>query len=75
MQVASALARIGDPKAVPELTGKLQDPDADVREHAVMALGEIRDRSALEALAAALKSTDPTVRRNAALALGQRGEE
>lgn len=57
---------------VAAITKLLNDPNGDVREHAVEALSEYRDPAARAALRAALNSEDPNVRRRAAEALGER---
>ncbi len=60
-----------DQKVIDALTGALQDTDAEVREHAVMALGRLRDRRATAPLIAALADTSADLRESAAMALGQ----
>ncbi|MBI3866783.1 MAG: HEAT repeat domain-containing protein, partial [Planctomycetia bacterium] len=55
-----ALAKIGDPKAVPVLVKALKDKHANVRVSAAIALGKIGDPAALPALTAALSDTEAT---------------
>lgn len=52
---AEALGKIGDPSAVPALTGALQDEDQIIRWQCAKALGRIGDPSAVPALVALLK--------------------
>ena len=52
---AEALGKIGDPSAVPALTGALQDEDQIIRWQCAKALGRIGDPSAVPALVVLLK--------------------
>lgn len=60
-----------DPRAVAALVGALQDADAEVREHAMVALARMRAPEALDAIRAALKDALAPIREQAAVALGQ----
>lgn len=68
-QAASALGRLGDPTAVPELLHQLElHPDL-VEEETVQALGELADTSAIPELVKLLKSPRPLLRRASARAI------
>lgn len=61
--VAVALGNSGDPRAVPELTAALGDPEPLIRAHAVWALGELLGNKAPALLDAHLAGeADPDVR-------------
>src|SRR6185503_879424 len=70
-EVARALGRIGDTRAVVPLIGKVQDSVADVRKVTARALGELGDMRAASALMLALQDTSPEVRLEAVAALGR----
>jgi HEAT repeat protein len=67
----SALAAIGDARAVEPLIAALSDPEA--RRAAADALGKIRDRRAVKPLAILLRDPDEPVRRTAMRALAAIG--
>jgi HEAT repeat protein len=68
-----ALTRIKDPDAAAHLRGALDDPDAGVREAAVMALKRIGARGLVAKLSMMIESDpDPAVRRAAAAATSRR---
>lgn len=67
----SALARLGDPRAIPYLIERLHDAEETVRFSAVRALGKLRATEAESALAAALRDPAAPVRIGAADALGR----
>jgi HEAT repeat protein len=73
-EVAGALGRIGDARAVEPLIKALQHFAYDVRKAAASALGQIGDTRAVEPLIAALNVEDRDVRSPAARALGQIGD-
>jgi HEAT repeat protein len=73
-EVAGALGRIGDARAVEPLIKALQHFAYDVRKAAASALGQIGDTRAVEPLIAALNDEDRDVRSPAARALGQIGD-
>lgn len=67
---ATALAQIGDPRALDALMFALGDASWYVRQQAALGLGRIGDERAVEALIHALGDKDPLVRRAATEALG-----
>lgn len=69
---AAALTRLGAPALLP-LLGRLDGPDADLRQAAAHVLGAIGDRRAVAPLAARLADADPNVRVAAAESLGKIG--
>ena len=72
--VCVALGNIGDPSAVPALTGALQKKDTTVRSHAAWALGRIGGVEAVSALTSALSSEDDSeVRSEIGAALADAG--
>lgn len=71
---ATALGRIGDPRAVPALSRALGDPSALVRQAAAQALGRIGTPEAAFALLRALSDPDLRVRVQAVRALGRTGQ-
>jgi epoxyqueuosine reductase len=56
--VCVALGNIGDPQAIPALTGALHDAEPLVRGHAAWALGRIGGAQASRALEDALQGED-----------------
>ncbi|MEK6678529.1 MAG: HEAT repeat domain-containing protein [Nitrospirota bacterium] len=71
VNVAIALGKIGDPRAVEPLIIVLKDEDEDVRFSSALALGNIKDPRAVEPLIVALnKKEEEVLRRSAAEALG-----
>ena len=70
-QVARALARLGDPRAVVPLVGKVQDSVPDVRQAVVRALGDLGDSRATQALLLALRDNVAEVKVEALAALGR----
>jgi hypothetical protein len=80
LQASWALSQIGDKRALEPLTAALKDPNAGVRNNAVIALADISMKTlltattaysaALEPLTAALSEPDAAVREEAARALG-----
>ncbi|MDF2695218.1 MAG: repeat protein [Labilithrix sp.] len=70
-QVARALARLGDSRAVVPLVGKVQDSVPDVRQAVVRALGDLGDARATQALLLALRDNAPEVKVEALSALGR----
>ncbi len=70
---ATALGRIGDPRALGPLLVLLADPDAGVRWRAVEGLAWLRDPQAVPALLPLLADPDANVRANTAEALGSLG--
>jgi HEAT repeat protein len=73
-EVARALGKIGDARAVDALIEVLKDEDSYVRKNVAWALGKIRDARAVDALIEALKDEDRGVRKNVAWALGEIGD-
>jgi HEAT repeat protein len=74
LDVVSALARIGDKRAVKPLCELLlEDKESRVRAFAARALGELKDQSAVTPLIGALKDSDSQVRGDAAHALDSLG--
>jgi HEAT repeat protein len=73
-EVARALGKIGDARAVDALIEALKDEDSYVRKNVAWALGKIRDARAVDALIEALKDEDRGVRKNVAWALGEIGD-
>ena len=67
------LPGIKEPRAVPLLLGLLDDPDATVREAAVLALAVNGDAQAVDPLLAQLKDARAERRKTAAFLLGQIG--
>jgi len=74
-KAASALATLGDKRAVEPLIAALKDNDDGVRMSAALALPTLGDKRAVEPLIAALKDNDDGVRMSAALALATLGDE
>lgn len=80
VNVAIALGKIGDPRAVEPLIIVLKDEDEEVRGPAAIALGNIKDTRAVEPLIAALKliaessEEEKLIGKNAAWALGKIGD-
>jgi len=72
--LALTLGRVGDPLAVPELIGALEDPDVETQLYGIWALGAIGARSAVVALLLKLQHEDPGIRKMAAFGLGQIGD-
>ncbi len=72
---ATALAQIGDPRALDALILALNDTDWYVRQQAALGLGKIGDERAVEVLTHALGDRDPLVRRAATEALGNLAPE
>ena len=70
-QVARALSRLGDPRAVVPLVGKVQDSVPDVRQAVVRALGDLGDSRATQALLLALRDNVAEVKVEALAALGR----
>ncbi|MEO8634640.1 MAG: HEAT repeat domain-containing protein [Gemmatimonadales bacterium] len=70
---ATLLGRLGVPEAVPSLTPRVQDPDAEVRHAVIDALGHYRDKGVVEPLRQALAHPSPATRGHAARALAKRG--
>jgi HEAT repeat protein/Na+/melibiose symporter-like transporter len=68
-QAASALGRLGDTAAVPELLHQLELHPDIVEEETVHALGELGDLSAIPELVKLLKSPRPLLRRASARAI------
>ena len=81
MHAAEALWQIGTPEGikatVPVVIQALQDLDADVRRHALIALGNIGERAkdAVPILVLTLQDQDKVVRHGAAWALGRMGKD
>jgi HEAT repeat protein len=73
LAAATALGRIGDPRAVDPLISALEDQPR-VREVAAMALGEIGDPRAVESLIRALEDADWELRSMIAKSLGKIGD-
>ncbi len=73
-QAAQELGRIGDRRAEKALVGMIDDPDSQVRTHAILALGWLQAQAAVPALSRAAQSPDQWARRRAAQALGQIGD-
>jgi HEAT repeat protein len=70
-----ALTRLKDPDAAARLRGALEDPDAGVREAAVMALKRIGARGLVAKLSKMIESDpDPAVRRAATAATSKRAD-
>lgn len=70
MAAATNLGRLGDTASIPQLTGLLNDPQAQVREMALFALGILGDRSPTDAILTLLNDYDANVRYRAVVALG-----
>ena len=66
-----ALGRLQETKAVPDLTGRLEDANGNLRFAAAEALGHICDQSAFEALQQRLNDDDEGVRAKARWALSR----
>ena len=73
LAAASALGRIGDPRAVDPLISALDDRPR-VREVIITTLGEIGDPRAVESLIVALEDADWNIRSTIAKALGKVGD-
>jgi len=75
-EIAGALARIGDPRAIPALMRLLGSRDAYVRIEAINGLGSTRAKEALEPLMAIANddSGEPFVCKKAIQALGEIGD-
>jgi len=73
--VTSALADIGDERAVEPLIEALKDDKWYVRRCSVRALGIIGDERAVEPLIEALKDDDESVRESVSIALKEFGED
>ncbi|ACL17788.1 HEAT repeat domain-containing protein [Methanosphaerula palustris] len=58
---AEALGRLGDPRAVDDLIGALQDEDRFVRKKAVWALGRLGDPRAIPPLRGLYRTEDPDI--------------
>lgn len=71
IQIARALARLGDPRAVVPLVGKVQDSVPDVRQAVARALGELGDPRAAQALVLQLRDNVTDVRVESLGALGR----
>ncbi len=71
IQIARALARLGDARAVVPLVGKVQDSVPDVRQAVARALGELGDPRASQALILQLRDNVTDVRVEALGALGR----
>ncbi len=71
--VASALGRIGNPRALPGLLDLLRDLAAPVRIAAARSLAELGDESAVNPLVDELRDDDPAMRLAAVEALGRIG--
>jgi len=69
--IATALGRIGDARAVNALITALADPNGEVRSHITRSLGEIGDPKATEVLLSLLNDRYDSVRRVALMALAQ----
>src|SRR5262245_48215254 len=69
VQVCLGLGKKGDKRAVPILTGALQDENATVRLVAAQALGKIGDSSALDKLNTASRDHESSVAHAARLAI------
>jgi len=67
------IARLGDARVTPFLTGLLDDLDRDIRARAASALGRVGDARAVGGLATALQDAEWPVRAMAAKALGLLG--
>jgi hypothetical protein len=65
LSAVTALARLGDKRALKPLVGALHDPSATIRAVAAAALGHLGHRAALPALRAALDDTNEVVRKRA----------
>lgn len=72
-QAATALAKLGDPRATSALIHQLVDHPDLVEEETVEALGDLGDPAAVEHLIKLLQSPRSTLRRAAARALGSIG--
>ena len=70
-EVARALGRIGDTRAVVPLIGKVQDSVSEVRKVTARALGDLGDQRAAGALMLALQDPSAEVRLEAVGALGK----
>jgi HEAT repeat protein len=70
-----ALAKVGDPAAMPALLAALNDPEIPVRRDAVWAVGRLGGGTSntLDKLSGALKDADPSVRYWAACSLERLG--
>ncbi len=68
---ATALAEVGDPRALDALTLALRDANWYVRQQAALGLGKMGDKRAVEALIAASQDRESLVRRAAIKALGE----
>ncbi|WP_456474222.1 HEAT repeat domain-containing protein [Candidatus Pyrohabitans sp.] len=71
---ASALAKIGDERAVGPVVNALFDEDSRVRASAAKALGTLKSIKAVKPLIASLSDRDSAVRASAARALGSIGD-
>jgi HEAT repeat protein len=71
---AEILGRMGNPSAIPSLTGHLTDTEPVVRAAVIRALGELHAPAALDELRAALDEQNIEVRTQAAVALIKMGE-
>jgi HEAT repeat protein len=75
-EACRSLVRLGDPRAVPALLGRLADRDGSVRVAAALGLGELRDSRAVDPLSAIL--VDPAegeeIKRACAKSLGKIGD-
>lgn len=67
----TALGNSGDPRAVRSLTGCCQDPDPEIRLHAIEGLKNLRSGRSVEALANRLRDRNelPEIRQRAAATL------
>jgi hypothetical protein len=70
----SALARLGDERAVESLISALQDKNQYIRREAAKALGELGSPAAIEPLVKALDDSEDQVQRNVITALGKIGD-
>lgn len=75
MAAANALAGLGEPRVVPALIDRLEDPDARVRARSARACGKLGDPRAVAALAGRLTDENVAVRHEAASALAAIGDD
>lgn len=73
IELARALARLGDRRAVVPLIGKVEDPAADLRQAVARALGNLGDSRATPALVLQLRDGSADVRVAALAALARLG--
>ncbi|MEO8352370.1 MAG: HEAT repeat domain-containing protein, partial [Chthoniobacteraceae bacterium] len=77
LQIFGLLAKLGPGAAAarPEISGSLNDKDAELRAAATSAFASLEGEAALPVMISALDDSDPKVRQAAAVALGKLGEK